>query len=236
MTKLGIIVPSTSRGTNWKTWEDSCLNNVLFESFLQTYDEEHQYCFYIGVDHDDPFYTNEDIMKTAQNSFDHLDQVDVQFVKLQVEKGNVVEMWNQLAKIALADHCDYLYQCGDDIKLERKGWVNKCLKSLQEHDDLGMSGPMNRNGNTHILTHCIVSRKHDEIFGFHFPSEIKNWWCDNWINLVYSPDYTFIHRDYPCLNTGGKERYQVRNPDSTLQNLVSRDKKLLETFLNKTKK
>ena len=74
-----------------------------------------------------------------------------------------------------------------------------------------MTGPIDKN-NLHVLTQSFVSRKHMELFGYYFPSEIINWFCDDWINLVYKR----INKFYPlnnkyCLNVGGKPRYKINN-------------------------
>ena len=55
---------------------------------------------------------------------------------------------------------------------------------MKEQDNIGICGPINLPNKT-ILTQTFVSRKHYEIFKFYFPNEIKNWFCDDWINFVY---------------------------------------------------
>ena len=64
-----------------------------------------------------------------------------------------------------------------------------------------------------LLTQTFVSRKHMEIFGWYFPEEIINWYCDNWINAVYKPDHYFPLVEYHCGNEGGKERYFINESD-----------------------
>jgi hypothetical protein len=78
----------------------------------------------------------------------------------------------------------------DDISFKTKGWVNDCIKVLQANKDIGLTGPLNNNNK--ILTQSFVSRKHYELFGFYFPEEIINWYCDDWINIVYKKLYVFI--------------------------------------------
>ena len=48
--KIGLLIPSTSNGRNeWKTYKDTYLYNSTLKTFLLTYDQEHEYIFYIGV-------------------------------------------------------------------------------------------------------------------------------------------------------------------------------------------
>ena len=58
--KLGLLIPSTSKNRNWMKIEESYLYKHTLKSFLLTYDKEHEYTFYIGIDRYDPVYDNED--------------------------------------------------------------------------------------------------------------------------------------------------------------------------------
>ena len=51
-----------------------------------------------------------------------------------------------------------------------------------------------------------------ELFGYYFPPEIINWFCDDWYNNIYKK----INHFYPlynhyCENIGGKPRYNINN-------------------------
>ena len=56
--KIGIILPSTSRGRNWKDITESYLYTHLLHSLLMTYNKQHRYVLYVVVDDDDPIYSN----------------------------------------------------------------------------------------------------------------------------------------------------------------------------------
>ena len=47
-----------------------------------------------------------------------------------------------------------------------------------------------------------------EFFGFYFPPEIKNWYCDDWMTHVYYPKYFYFTRCF-VINAGGAPRYKV---------------------------
>ena len=97
--------------------------------------------------------------------------------------------WNIIFLKAYQDSCDYFYQCGDDINFKTSGWINDSISILEQHNNIGLTGPINNNN--YILTQAFVSRKHMEIFGYFFPENIINWGCDDWYNFVYKPDYFF---------------------------------------------
>ena len=118
-------------------------------------------------------------------------------------------MWNIVHKQAYDEGCDYFYQCGDDICFKTNNWINDCIKILQAHDNIGLTGPINNNHR--ILTQSFVSRCHMEIFGWFFPEEIINWCCDDWYNWVYQPNYFYPLLNHFCSNDGGQPRYNVAN-------------------------
>ena len=67
-------------------------------------------------------------------------------------------------------------------------------------------------GNRFIQTQTFVSRKHYEIFHFYFPLEIKNWFCDDWINEVYKGiNHFYPLQNHFCNNVGGNPRYDINN-------------------------
>ena len=208
--KIGILIPCTSNGRDWTTFKETYLFNMTLKSFLLSYDKEHTYIFYIGIDRDDKVFDNKEIHKEIVRFLSVMKNVNVSFIYLDgVAKGHLTKMWNILFEIAYKENNDYFFQCGDDIVFTTKGWVNDCIKTLQQHKDMGLVGPINNN--MRLLTQCFVSKKHYEIFGYFFPNEIVNWCCDDWINDVYKPDLFFPLRNHFCSNQGGKPRYIINN-------------------------
>jgi hypothetical protein len=65
-----------------------------------------------------------------------------------------------------------------------------------------------------------------DIFGWFFPEEIINWCCDDWYNLVYSPDHLFPLRNHYCSNDGGQPRYTINNSATFVSNLAANTQKL----------
>ena len=209
--KIALLIPSTSRGREWKTAKETYLFTYTMKTFGITYDKEHEYRFYIGIDRGDPVYDNLEIQQYLERFAAILHNTTIEFIYMDdIAKGHLTVMWNRLFVKAYEDGYDYFFQCGDDISFETIGWVNACIAALKTSDNIGMTGPINNN--SRILTQSFVSRKHMELFGVYFPEEIINWCCDDWINEVYQILGSFYPlREYSCINVGGEPRYNINN-------------------------
>jgi hypothetical protein len=208
---IALLIPSTSRGRDWSSVKETYLFNYTLKTFGITYDKEHHYRFYIGIDRGDPIYDKTEVREYLERLVGIIKNVTIEFIYMDgITRGHLTVMWNRLFKKAYDDGNDYFFQCGDDISFETKGWVNACIEELQKSDGIGMTGPLNNNAR--ILTQSFVSRKHMEIFGFYFPETIINWCCDDWINEVYKRvGKLYPLHDYLCVNMGGQPRYDINN-------------------------
>tara|TARA_Y100000389_G_scaffold192924_1_gene221108 strand:- start:5771 stop:6490 length:720 start_codon:yes stop_codon:yes gene_type:complete len=230
--KIGVLIPTTSRNRPlWKNIQQTTLYNTMLPSFFNTLNPEHKYTFYIGIDPHDRIFSNEMQITKILNVYRG---VKFKFIKLyNVKNGHLTRMWNMLFKIAYNDNCNYFYQCGDDIKFLTKGWVNASIVALKKNNNIGISGPITQN--IHILTQVMVSRKHMDIFGWFFPEEILNWFCDNWYCSVYRRNNYIPLLNYKSINMGGKERYIIADTDKIKNDvcvIINRDKLLLEKYFS----
>ena len=209
--KIGLLIPSTSNNRDWNTYQDCYLYKLTLKSFLLTYDKEHEYVFYIGIDRGDKIYDNPKEIEQLIRFVSVMKNVSIDFVYMDgIENGHLTKMWNRLFEKAYAENCDYFFQCGDDIFFRTPGWINDCIKTIFFAKGLGMTGPINNNPN--ILTQTFVSRRHMETFGYYFPEELVNWYCDDWINQVYKGASCFFPLvNHVCENLGGDPRYHINN-------------------------
>ena len=76
--------------------------------------------------------------------------------------------------------------------------------------------------NTKILTQSFVHKTHYDIFKFYFPPNIKNTYCDTWIENIYKYNfienlwkkiYSFKFYDIKIKNSGVKPRYNSEKND-----------------------
>jgi hypothetical protein len=141
--KVAALILATSKNRdNWTMMNDTYLFNLTLKSFLLTYDKEHNYVFYIGIDKGDRIFDNETQQREITRFSKVYKNIEFKFVTMEnIEKGHVTVMWNKLFEDAYAVGCDYFYQCGDDIEFRTKGWVNDSIKVMIENDNLGITGP-----------------------------------------------------------------------------------------------
>jgi len=210
--KIALLIPSTSNGRDWKTIEESYLYKHTLKSFLLTYDKEHKYKFFIGIDRNDKIYDNNDNIKKIHRFVSVMINIELEFVYMDnIKKGHLTVMWNKLFETAYNQEYDYFFQCGDDIQFITSNWVQTCINKQQLNNNIGVTGPIDIN-NTRLLTQSFVSRKHMELFGYYFPPEIINWYCDDWINEIYKKMNKFYPLpDKVCKNMGGNPRYNINN-------------------------
>ena len=181
--KIAILIPSTSRGRNWKSIKESYLYNCLLKSLLLTCSTGHTYHIYLVIDNDDPIYSKTNEQNELIRFTNVFKQLKIHFLSSdKIPKGWVTHMWNRAFQKAYDDGCDYFFQCGDDIVFQDHGWVNNCIAKLQSRHNIGLTGPLDIdrwNTGTHcrpggprfIQTQSFVSRRHMEIFGFYFPPQ-----------------------------------------------------------------
>ena len=239
---IGIIIPTTTNKTSWKNIKETHLFNIFIKSFLSTMCKKYDYNIYLGVDDDDKIYNNDEEFNEIMRFQTVFKNVKIIKKVLNVKKGWVTNMWNQLFQIAYDDGCDYFYQCGDDINFKKSGWVTKSIQLLENNNDIGLSGPMDfawlkatkKNPKNYVHTQAFVSRKHMEIFGYFFPKCIKNWFCDNWITQVYYQNNKFYHlKTHLIENKGGDPRYDVVNKRSygdLIEKLIDSGKNKIKNF------
>ncbi len=228
--KIAILIPSTTNNRDWKCITDTYLYNSII-SFVQRYNPEYEYKFYIGVDKDDKIYSDKkqrtkiyDLCKTWKN-------IGIQFYPFDedIPKGHVSIMWNILYKKGIEEHNDYFYITGDDIVYCSDGWLDRCISSLKSTKNLGAAGCY--NGNSEILTQFMVSQTHYAIFNFAYNPKIKNWWVDNHLHELYSPSFLHIVEG-ACINAGGSPRYKVDyTAKEFYKELVKEDKEKLLCFI-----
>lgn len=232
MSNIAFLVPVTSRGRNWTTFEETCLYNYFIKSLTEI--PGLNYTLYLGVDSDDTFCLSETFNEGLRKTF----KFPFKIIKFEgIGKGHVTKMWNVLFENSYSDGCDYFVQCGDDVEFIDQDWLEHCIAILKNNNNVGVSGPIDINTSSLFLTQSVVSRKHMEIFGYYFPEEIKNWYCDNWINDVYKSVNMLFIVLRRCKNSGGKERYDIVHEGRNVLNSILKpsEEKLIQYLKQNTR-
>lgn len=221
------LVPSTTRNREWKTIEETYLYTILCRT-LDKHTPPVDIVLYVGYDSNDPIYSKDEERLKLNAIFI---KFKIVWVKFKPDPGNVVAVWNGLLKRAMGDGFDWFKILGDDIRLPNDpSWLRVFQKAIVANDYIGWSAGYSNNDN--IATQFLIHKTHYQIYEFVFPPLIKNYFCDDWMNMIYPEKYKYWRKDYPLLNCGGQPRYDPRNDKKLCEILVKRYKRDLPEFLN----
>lgn len=206
--KVAFCIPTTSNKKNWKSIKDSFLYK---HRHIKT---KHDITYFIGYDSDDKIFS-----KPLQRW-----KFPAKWIKCDFEKGHVTAIWNKLFSEAIeANEYDYFWLAGDDIIYGETDWLDALISALEKTNGVGIAGV--NNGNPLLpMTQFLVSKEHYNLFGFAFPEEIINWYCDNWIVTVYPEKYVHYLKEFECLNSGGEPRYQPVHIETKWRDVVEKYK------------
>tara|TARA_R110000822_G_scaffold112020_1_gene242901 strand:+ start:211 stop:912 length:702 start_codon:yes stop_codon:yes gene_type:complete len=221
------LVPSTTRNREWNTIEETYLYTILCRT-LDKHTPPVDIVLYVGYDSNDPIYSKDEERLKLNAIFI---KFKIVWVKFKPDPGNVVAVWNGLLKRAMGDGFDWFKILGDDIRLPNDpSWLRVFQKAIVANDYIGWSAGYSNNDN--IATQFLIHKTHYQIYEFVFPPLIKNYFCDDWMNMIYPEKYKYWRKDYPLLNCGGQPRYDPRNDKKLCEILVKRYKRDLPEFLN----
>lgn len=219
-TKIAFCVPSTTNKKNWTTLEETFLFCILLpsiKSLVSDFDIE----VYIGYDHDDKLYEKIEKIETYEN-------LKLNWIPFEGCKGNPCKIWNELTKRAIDDGFDYIQIGGDDIMYDsRTEWLGKFLKLLKKNNNVGYSAGFSNNPN--IPTQFLIHKKHYHHFGWVFPPQIHNWFCDDFLFGLYKQHGNWL-KEYNHYNLGGEPRYTPNNDKRLCDMLITRHRKNLKNL------
>lgn len=210
--RVAFCIPTTSHGKDWTKMSQSYLQK------LKSINTKHKITFILGYDEDDTLY-NKWINRLSFNA---------KWIKCNESKGHVTAIWNMLYKKAVSmKKFDYYWLAGDDLDYCNEDWLDALILSLKSTNNIGIAGVY--NGNPALpMTQFLVSKKHLDFFGFAYPEELKNWYCDNWIQAIYPSKYIHYHPEFECINAGGKPRYKPEIDDGEWKELIGKYQECLK--------
>lgn len=212
MSSIAILTPVCSRNQNYKNFKNIPFVNYLHKSLLSTINSQHEYTIFIGIDSTDKFYVKHFGDFLFLNAPANL---VIKPIILRDCEHKPAFAWNKLFQEAYNRGHDYFFQIGDDVEIAGD-WTNKFIESIELNDGVGVTGCLEKwnaacrraKGQPLCLENAFVGRKHYELFGSFFNEIIENWFCDEWITQVYSPDYVTVHDNLEVKN---KVRYDGDN-------------------------
>ena len=114
---------------------------MTLKSFLLSYDKEHTYTFYIGIDSDDKVFDNKETHKEIVRFLSVMKNVNVSFIYLDdAAKGHLTKMWNILFEIAYKENNDYL-EIDSASKRNLAIAKEQKLRALRKHVEINRRQP-----------------------------------------------------------------------------------------------
>jgi len=219
---IAFLVPTTSNKREWKNFRETYLNQILLPS-ITNLTNNYNITVYIGYDEDDKLYSNISLPESY-------DDIKLKWISFEdTFKGKPTHIWNVLANACINDGFDYMQISGDDIRFDTNpNWLTVFLKALKEKNNIGYSAGYSNNDQ--IPTQFLFHKKHYKMFGWVFPPQIHNYYCDNFIYDLYGKKGNWL-KEYNHYNIGGEPRYTPKNDKRLCEMLVARHKKQLKRFL-----
>lgn len=231
-TKIALLIPTKNKPGSVpreihlvKNFVKSLVSSITGGEWSQF-----QYSLYLGYDRDDPVLDKkrDELQQViSELAGPHTDSLLVKYHLLPTAKC-VTLLWNMLFLDALHDGNDYFYQINDDVTIVSPGWSTSFVSKLRKSNDVGVVGPNDYLWRCRLLTQSFVSRKHHEIFGWYFPTEIKDWFSDNWITAVYGASRTQCDSKMYIKNSNAATRYHVCSEPRWRENVMEGQKRIVE--------
>jgi hypothetical protein len=233
--KVAVCTASKSRG-HWNNVEMTTLVTLLIPSIKRTITEKekknYNITLYIAVDDNDPFW-----LQHHPSLYSLLkDELHLSIKIVVVENVPNRVPFNDVTQKAFEDGADYIARVNDDTEFVTSGWITIGMQALSEYKppNVGVVGPLCREGNTAILTHDMVHRTHMVIFKNYYPPVFQNWWIDDWITHVYEPDRSRVLKNWVVKHHIGKHgtRYKVKHSAAKeLGSEINRGKELIKGWI-----
>jgi len=201
--KVGVLIPTLAPF------------EVLFQSMdcLRAMSGNVNIVFYVGVHRDEAHL---------------LTKIPIVIFPDELVRGNVVALWNYLAVKAVDDGCEIIFQTGDDIKYLTPKFLETLATFLQSSPELKLAAPIDID-NVSIPTQAMVKAEHIKKLGYLFAPELKNWYCDFYIQRLYTDRF---HGESRVVNLQGggrsKPRYVIdHTAQKTFEMYALRDRAIL---------
>ncbi|KAL4231098.1 hypothetical protein ACF0H5_008681 [Mactra antiquata] len=223
--KVGVLIPSTTRGIRFQGIEKFSLFKISLPSFYKTMQTEYDYTIYVGIDIND----------TLNSCIHDIEGFGDNIIVVRVNGSTFTKAVNTIAEKAVQDGADYLVRVNDDTQFVTNKWTSLCIESLQsfEPPNIGVVGPLCLRDKETILTQDFVHVTHFHIFGFYYPPQLDNWWADDWITLVYEPSRSKRLLAWEVKHFRREKRYRVKvRQQNLLEPLISGGKKTLTSYIN----
>jgi len=203
--------------------DDAAMVQVLLPTLNRTITLEERAAWsvriYLCADEDDYFFRN----RTAEvSAAGRRFGFDVRMRFYPTVRNRIPS--REAARDAVAEGADYLHRTNDDISYIDRGWMSGAVRALRALDppNVGVVGPKvwgdgirSRGG----MTVDTVHRTHLQLFQYYYPTQLDNWYVDDWITYAYTDKFSravmlhaspsFPHVEFSVQHKFTKRRYKV---------------------------
>lgn len=179
-------VPVTSKRVT--KFEDLPLLKILLPSLRGCVhrNSDMNFTLLVAYDTNDKLYDNSDLTAQLQKLLSEFKEENLKIYLVRIVRlGSVSMIWNILYELAMSRGARYFFQVNDDLRFHTCDWPSRFKTSIDSRNGHGVVGPADAKFGCQLMTQNFVGRGHYETFGFLFPPDIRNWWCDNWLNRMY---------------------------------------------------
>ena len=180
---VAILIPVTTRKIKTPSLQTLPLMTESIPSIIATVESNFNYKVYVGTEQNDFLATHQDEIKSMSAG-------NVDIIPMIVKGGTENKVVNEIARQAYKDGVEFMCRINDDTTFITKNWTSFGIKTLANYKptNVGVVGPICRQGFNDTLTHEMVHRTHMDIFIYYYPPVLENWWIDVWIALIYKPN------------------------------------------------
>ena len=242
---IAILAATTTRRVKKPTIQKIALFTLLLPSLVRTLDCGFRYVYVMGYDMGDPYYDNKKGLGEVVSWFSREIEQPMKEQGISIRLATV-RVDNKVKKpgpvfLAMARHAyglgaEFFYRVNDDTEF-RGHWPKAFTEALMSlTPPYGVIGPASLTSNLVILTHDFVHRTHMDIMQTnYYPTELPDWWMDNWISRVYGKHRTFYSEDAVVMHHtyAHGQRYEVnRQNQKHLPVTLQRGRRLILSWMH----
>jgi hypothetical protein len=236
--RICLIACVSSKGFKNMSYRQTALHLHLIKSLRKTIESKYEYSLMIGIDQGDTYWHR--YRTEMLGAFKDKRNIDMETI--YVKGGSFTKALNAVAAYAFnrpkKQECDYFVRINDDSEFASNGWTTMAVKKLKSYrpQNVGVVGPTVKEGNTNILVFDFVHRTHIYLFGTYYPTQLNNWWIDDWITNVYKPhNYAKLSKWKMKHVMKHGRRYSVNwKEKKSLADLVKKGKSIVQSNKNRT--
>ena len=195
--KIAILCPilfNDPPNTSFK--ETSFYKNTLY-SFMQTYDKNQQYMFFIGIQNKENTFNNIETQNELKRFVSVMINVNLEFFYITDKNLSLVSMWNFLSNISCKNNYEYYINITDNNLFKTNGWIQTSLLRLKQNNNIGFVYFMdNKKKGTTVMVH---QRHLNALKYFFHDNLVFDYWIQ-WFENIYPKKYSVYLNNFNIIN------------------------------------